>query len=91
MKKLALFSLLSLVPLHALAAASVTTDGIVNLVVYMIIIGIVFGLLFFLVDRAPFIPPEWKTVIKYVIIFIAVLFLINLLLGLVGHPIITLR
>jgi hypothetical protein len=84
-------ALLALVSVPALAAVSMSMGGLVDLVVYLIIIGVVFGLLWFLVDKAPFIPEPFKTWIKYVILFVGVLFLINWLLGIAGHPIFILR
>lgn len=82
---LALFS-----PL-AMAAASVSMQALVDLVVALIVIGLILGILLFLVNRAPFIPPEWKTGIVYVIYFVAAIIIINFLLGLAGYPLITLR
>jgi hypothetical protein len=89
--KYALFAILALVTTPVLAVVSMSMSGLVDLVVYLIIIGVVFGLLWFLVDRAPFIPEPFKTWIKYVILFVGVLFLINWLLGIAGRPIFTLR
>ncbi len=62
-------------------AASVDAGGLVNAVIYLIILGIVVGILLFLVRRAPFIPAEAKTIIVYVIYFVCAIFIINWLLG----------
>lgn len=87
--KLTLFSILSLFSTAALAAAPIfTVEGLVQSVVILIIAGIIVGLLYFLIDRAPFIPAEFKTGIKYFLLFIVVLFVIGILLRLIGHPII---
>ncbi len=72
-------------------AATISMDGLVEVVVWLIVIGLVLGLLLLLVRKAPFIPPEWKTGIEYVIYFIVILFVINLLLGLIGHQFISIR
>lgn len=73
------------------AAINLSIEGLVDAVVYLIILGVVFGILIFLVRRAPMIPAEWKTFIEYFIYFVAGLFLIALLLDFAGHPIIKLR
>lgn len=91
MKRLALFSLLALASAPALAAIGVSIQGLVELVIYLIVLGLIVGLLLFLVAKAPFIPAEWKTWINYVIYFVCVLLLINFLLSFVGYPLFTLK
>jgi hypothetical protein len=83
--RLALFT--ALVLLAGPAFAAMSGSGLVNLVVYLIIVAVIIGILLFLVDKAPFIPGEAKAIIKYVIYFVAAIAIINLLLGLAGHPI----
>lgn len=90
MKTIAAFSLMLFSPL-ALAAIGISIQGLVELVVWLIVVGLIVGLLLFLVAKAPFIPPEWKTWINYVIYFVCVLILINFLLGFAGYPLFTLR
>lgn len=53
-------------------------------VVVLLGVGAIFGLLNFLVDRAPFIGEPWKQYIKYFLILVAVLIIIYLILGLIG-------
>jgi len=85
--KLALY-LFGLFPTLALSAAPLfTPEGVVRMVVTLIVVGIVFGLLYYLVEKAPFIPPEFKTGIKYFLLFVVVLFVIGLLLRMIGYPI----
>ncbi len=84
--KLALALLLTLVAAPALAVVNIGMEGLISTVIYLIVIGAVFGILIFLVNKAPFIPAEWKQFIIYFIYFVGALFLINLLLGLAGHP-----
>ena len=75
----------------AMAAVTVTTGGrgdaggLVDAVVYLIVLGVIVGILLFLVNRAPFIPPEAKTIIVYVIYFICAIFIINWLLGMTSN------
>ena len=89
--KAVLFAVLALVVSPALAVISMSMGGLVDLIVYLIIIGVVFGILYFLIDKAPFIPEPWKTYIKYVLYFVAALMLINFLLGFAGHPLFSMR
>ena len=74
-----------------MAAINLSIEKLVDNVIYLLIIGFVFGILIFLVRRAPVIPAEWKQFIEYFIYFVAGLFLIALLLDFAGHPIIRLR
>jgi len=88
--KLALTLLLSMICFPAMAA-TVTAGTLVGWVVSLIILGIVCGLLIFLVRKAPFIPPEWKSGIEYLIYFIVILIVIGWLLGYVGQPSVNIR
>lgn len=62
----------------------ISIQDAVTLIVYLIVGGIVFGLLTLLVDRAPFMPEGWKPVLKYVLLAIAILVLITVLLSFIG-------
>ena len=79
---------LALVSPFALAAGMISMESLIDTVIYLLIIGFIFGILIFLVNRAPIIPAEWKVFIVYFIYFVGALVLINLLLGLTGHPIV---
>jgi hypothetical protein len=83
--KVALLALLSLISFPVMAA-TVTAGTLVGWVVSLIILGIVCGLLIFLVRRAPFIPHEWKTGIEYLIYVVVILIVIGWLLGFFGQP-----
>jgi hypothetical protein len=62
----------------------ISLQGAVNVILLLIIAGIVFGLLDLLIQRAPFIPVEWKAGVRWVLLVLAVLVLIGILLSLVG-------
>lgn len=70
----------------------ISIESLVHLVIYLLVIGLVVGLLIWLVDvvasHFPVTAP-FTNVARVLIIAIGVLILISLLLGLVGHPIIT--
>jgi hypothetical protein len=59
--------------------------GLVHIVIVLIVLGMIAGLLYYLVQRAPFIPEPFKAIICWIILAVCVLFLIYwLLLPLVG-------
>ena len=65
-----------------------TVESLIVLVICLIVLGIIFGFLWFFVERAPakFMPPILREIIHYVMYFIVVLVIINYLLTTIGHP-----
>jgi hypothetical protein len=60
-------------------------SGLVHLVLVLIVLGMIAGLLYWLVGSAPFIAEPFKSIIRWIILAVCVLFLIYwLLLPLVG-------
>ena len=47
----------------------------------ILVILIAVGVVVFLVDRAPFIDPEWKVYIRYGVLVVVVLWLLSLFIG----------
>jgi len=84
--KYALALILAIASPLAFAAIDIGVSGLVNFVIYLLIVGIIFGVLLFIVGKAPFIPEPWKQVITWIIYLVGALMVINLLLGLVGAP-----
>jgi hypothetical protein len=72
--------------LSAVIVAGERGGDIVHQLLYVLVVGIVLGLFYYLVQAAPFIPAIFKQVLCWIIILVGVLFLVNVLLGLVGHP-----
>lgn len=62
----------------------ISLSGAVNIILVLLVAGAVFGLLDLLIRRAPFIPAEWKEVIRYVLLVLAVLVLIGILISFTG-------
>lgn len=60
--------------------------GFIHAILFLIIAGIILGILLWLVSVIPLIPAIFKQVLTWVIYLIAALILINFLLSLVGHP-----
>lgn len=87
--KAMLFAVLTVFASSAFAATA-SLDGLVQLVVYLVVIGLVLWLLFWFIGYAG-IPEPFNKVARVLIGLVAVLILISLLLGFIGHPIFTLR
>ncbi len=60
-------------------------QGLISLVVWIIVIGSIFGLLWWIIGFAG-IPEPFNKIARVVVAVVAVLILINLLLGLTGSP-----
>lgn len=59
--------------------------GLIHLVIYIVVLGLVVGLLLWALDQAASVmPPPFYTVARIAIIVVAVLVLILLLLSMVG-------
>lgn len=84
----ALLALLSFTALPVMAATpSVTPQSIVKWILVLIGVGIIVGLLYLLIDKAPFIPAEFKTGLKYLLLFLIVVLVIGVIMSLIGYPI----
>ncbi len=88
--KLALFAL-SLITLPVMAATTaVSTSGLIQGLVWLIVIGLIAWLLWWLVSYIG-LPEPFNKVARVLIAVVAVLILINFLLGLAGSPIVSFR
>ncbi len=67
---------------------AVSGSGLIQAIVYLLIAGLILGLLLWLVRKSP-VPEPFRSVITWVIYLVAVLYLINWLLTLIGRPFIT--
>lgn len=65
-------------------------SSLIQVLVYIIVIGAVFGVLWWLIGYVG-LPEPFNKVARVILAVVAALFLINLLLGLVGTPIIRWR
>jgi hypothetical protein len=72
--------------LSAVIVAGEHGGDIVHQLLFVLVVGVCLGLFYYLVNAAPFIPDIFKKVLCWIIILVGVLFLVNVLLGLVGHP-----
>ena len=71
-------------------AMSVSIDSLVQMVVYLVIVGLIFWLVWWFIGYVG-IPEPFNKVIRVVLGLAALLILVSFLLGLTGHPFITLR
>lgn len=65
----------------------ISGQSMVRMILWLVVIGIIFGLLWWLIDYCG-LPAPFNKVCKVVLAIFAVLILINALLGLVDHQII---
>lgn len=75
--------------LSTVVFAGGSSGGFVQGIIFLFVVVIILGLLLWLVSIAPFIPALFKQVLSFIIYFVAVLVLINFLLGLCNHAFIT--
>lgn len=72
--------------MNTIAAAS--GNAAINGLIYLLVIGVILGLLLFLVSKSP-IPEPFKSVLTWILYVVGVIFLVNWLLGWIGHSFIT--
>lgn len=65
--------------------AQISGDAVIQSLLYLIVIGVVFGLLWWLIGYCS-LPAPFDKVARVVLAIAAVIILINILLGMVGHP-----
>lgn len=65
----------------------ITGSALLSMVVTLVIVGLIFWLVLWFVDYVG-VPEPFNKVIKVIIGLAALIFLIDLLLGLSGHPLI---
>ena len=71
-------------------AINLSLEGLVELVIYLAIVGGILWLLLWLVSYIG-LPEPFAKVAKIIIMVVGVLILINVLLGFAGHPVVRLR
>ena len=71
-------------PLVFAAMPHLSIREIVWDVVIVLGVAIVFGLLGYLIDKAPFIDPPWKQGLRWGLLLVAVLIIIYVILGFLG-------
>ena len=64
--------------------------GLIHLLIWLIVIGLIFWLLYWLIGQVG-LPEPFRKVALVILAIIVVLVLVNLLLGIVGTPMIRLK
>jgi len=72
------------------AAINLSIEGLVELVIYLAVVGGILWLLLWLINYVG-LPEPFAKVVKIIIMVVGVLILINVLLGFAGHPVVRLR
>jgi hypothetical protein len=62
----------------------ISISGVVWLIVYILICGVIYYLLNLLIDKTPFVNENFKIVARYILIVLAILVAIGLLLQFLG-------
>lgn len=88
--KTALALILTLVSPLAFAAINLSIEGLVEMVIYLVVVGGILWLLLWLISYVG-LPEPFAKVAKIIVMVIGVLILINVLLGFAGHPVFTMR
>jgi hypothetical protein len=57
---------------------------LLHLVIWLIVVGVIIGLLLYILDSLPIIPEPYRQVVRTIVIVIGVLILIYVLLSFVG-------
>jgi hypothetical protein len=68
--------------------ASIDGNSLIHGLIFLLIAGVVLGILYWLIQSAPFLNALFKQVLGWLVILFGALILINVLLGLVGHPLV---
>lgn len=89
MKKLLGLALLAASPL-AFAAFNIGVGGLLGLVINIVIIGLIFWSILWFIDYVG-IPEPFNKIIRVVVALIALIVIVNILLGLGGTPFINLH
>lgn len=90
MKRFLVFLFIACAALPAFAAVNVSAEALISLLLWIVIAGLIFWLLWWLVGYVG-LPEPFNKVARVVLAVAAVLFLISLLLGLAGHPLFVMR
>lgn len=71
-----------------LSEVHLSGDGLLHSLLVLLIAGIVLGIIWWLIQQAPFLNALFKQVLGYAVILVGALILINALLAMVGHPLV---
>ena len=88
--KYALALVLALVAAPAFAAVNIGLNGLLELIIYLVVVGLIFWCIWWFVGFVG-VPEPFNKVIRVVMGLVALIIVVNLLLGMVGTPMFTMR
>lgn len=74
----------------AFAAVSLSLEGMLSIIIWLVIVGLIFWCIWWFVGYVG-VPEPFNKVIRVIMGLVALIIVVNLLLGLVGSPMFTLR
>lgn len=74
----------------AFAAGSIGLGGLMEFIIYLVVVGLIFWCVWWFIAYVG-VPEPFNKVIRVVMALIALIIVVNLLLGLVGSPMFTVR
>lgn len=86
--KACLLAILSLMPLTAAAATGISIESLVSTLIYLVIIALIFYVCWWFLGYVGVQEP-FNKVLRVIIGLVALLIVVNILLGMAGHPIVT--
>jgi hypothetical protein len=89
MKKLLPAILMLCAPL-AFAGVNLSLNGVLELVIYLVVVGLIFWVIWWFLGYVG-VPEPFNKVIRVILGLVALIIVINLLLGLIGNPLFTFR
>lgn len=75
-------------PILAASGMHLTGDDLIHGVLWLLFAGIVLGIIWAIIQKAPFLNDLFKQVLSWIIYLVGALILINFFLTLMGHPLI---
>jgi hypothetical protein len=88
--KFAILAILVLVAGPVLAAVGMSLSGLLEFVVYIVVISLIFYAVWWFIGYVG-IPEPFNKIVRVVIGLVALIIVVNMLLGLAGSPLFTLR
>ena len=83
--KTALALILSLVAFPAFAAINLSLGGMLEFVIYLVVVGLIFYCIWWFIGYVG-VPEPFNKVIRVVLGLVALIIVINILLGMIGSP-----
>lgn len=77
--------ILALIAAPVMAAISLSLEGVLSLIVYLVIVGLIFWCIWWFLSYVG-VPEPFNKVLRVILGLLALVIVVNLLLGLIGSP-----